>query len=1006
MELFFELERVGVILKLLKKRILMPVAQIEEIEWGSGKRRPLVWQPFQKDQLWGGRDVWCWFRFPVEIPENLAGKRVEIRFSIDRHRGWDNAGSQFLVYRDGEIVQGVDGNHRTVTLTPSAVGGEQFLIEVAAYGGSLIHYPEGEPPRLEMIAALCTRERREEQLYFDLLALYETAQLYEKDAPVRIQLEEQLKQAINLLDLRRVGSAEYDASLEDAIACMKDFYATQCHEKRELANCIGHTHIDVAWLWTLEQTEQKAIRSFSTVLELMREYPEYFFMSSQPQLYQYVKRLAPKVYEQIRRRVKEGRWEPEGAMWVEADCNLISGESLVRQIVYGKEFFRREFGKECSILWLPDVFGYSAALPQILKKSGISYFVTSKISWNEYNHMPYDTFLWQGIDGTEIFTQFINAAEMDSPKDSFFSTYNGQLRPSPLQRGWERYQQKRCNQETLVTFGFGDGGGGPTREMLEMNRRLCRGVPGCVQTVIRPVKEILDRICENTKGKLPKWVGELYLEYHRGTYTSMARNKRWNRKNEFMLETAERVSVLGEQLLGRPYPAKELHDGWEILLLNQFHDIIPGSSVKEVYEESKKQYETLERRRDQWITPVLDELGRQVQSKGILCYNPTSFERSECVEHNGQTVYLEHIPPLGYCVVQPTVLEQTMQIDERGMENEFFRLRWNEAGWLTEIYDKRVDRQVLQPGKPGNVMTAFEDRPVKYDAWDVMIYYQEKGWDLDAPADIKVTCNTAERVSVTFTKPFLSSVVTQTVSLYHGIPRIDFQTEIDWKESDLLLKVAFPVDVLSSRASYEIQYGAIERPTHWNTSWDTAKFEVCAHKWADLSEEGYGVALLNDCKYGYDIKDGLMRLTLLKCADYPNPEADRERHFFTYSLLPHEGRWQEGEVVRQAILLNQPVLTKDAAGGGILPDSYSQVTCSSGNVVVEAVKQAEEGEGTVIRCYEAHGRRTKAQLTVSGSYEKAWETDLEERPITEVDFAKNCLTAQWAPFEIKTFLLR
>lgn len=1006
--MFFELERTKRILDVLQGDILRGQKRIEDIEMGEGKGRPKVWQPFAKDQLWGGRDYWCWFRFSVQIPKELDGKRVGLLLSTGRRGEWSDPGPQFIVYVNGRLVQGADGNHREITLSFDGKEGECYQVELAAYTGNLSELPEDEPPRNEFAAFLCEHNSRAEQLYFDLLAPYETAMLYEKGNPIRIALEEDLKHCINLLDLRVMGSRDYEASVDSALAYMKEFYETKCHDKPEIANCIGHTHIDVAWLWTLEQTEQKAIRSFSTVLELMKEYPEYIFMSSQPQLYQFVKRLAPEVYQQIKERVQENRWEPEGAMWVEADCNLSSGESLIRQIIHGKRFFREEFGKECSILWLPDVFGYSAALPQILKKSEISYFVTSKISWNEYNHMPYDTFWWQGIDGTEIFTQFINAANIGDRPDSFYSTYNAQLRPEAVQRGWEHYQQKRSNSETLVTFGFGDGGGGPTREMLEMNRRLSKGLPGCVQTKIRPVRDILDQIRKNTEkaSNLPKWVGELYLEYHRGTYTSMARNKRFNRKSEFLLESAEKLSVLGQILMGTEYPAEALEQGWEVLLLNQFHDIIPGSSIREVYEDSLRQYRSLQIGAEGMIRPVLEQLAEQTAGNGILCYNPTSFERNACVEIEGKPVYIEHIPPMGYCVARPVKPEKTMRVSTEEMENEFFRLRFDSKGMISELYDKRAERQVLQAGCCGNVLTVFEDKPVKYPAWDVMIYYQEKSWVVDDVSDFQVTCDTAEKISVTITRTFLSSVIRQTISLYHGIPRIDFQTEADWKESDLLLKAAFPVDVLSPRATYEIQYGALERPTHWNTSWDTAKFEVCAHKWADLSETGYGVALLNDCKYGHDIKDGVMRLTLLKCAVKPNPEADKEHHSFTYSLMPHEGSWQEAGVVRQAALLNQPVTVLPASGGGRLPDEFSLVKSGCENVVVEVVKQSYDGTGIIVRAYESWGKRTKARLSFGFSIKEAALTDLEERPERELSVKGRGLSLEWSPYEIKTILLR
>lgn len=1012
--MFFELGRTQPILEVLKNDIARDRQPVDGIEIGEGKEKPICWKPFAKDQLWGGQDYWCWFRFDLTIPESFDGKRSELSFSTMRPGLWDmgvysRLNVSFLVYVNGELVQGVDGNHRTVTLSSCDKAGNVYHIEVAAYCGNVWGMlSKDEPPRTEMNVTLQTHNSRTEKLYFDMLALYETASLYNEKEAVRITLEEALKGTMNLLDLRVVGSREYDESVERAIAYIKEFYDTHSEDKTEIANCIGHTHIDVAWRWTLEQTEQKAIRSFSTVIELMKEYPEYYFMSSQPQLYQYVKQLAPDLYQKIKEQIAAGRWEPEGSMWVEADTNLTSGESLIRQILHGKRFFREEFGKECRILWLPDVFGYSAALPQILKKSGIEYFVTSKISWNEYNQMPYDTFLWQGIDGTSIFTQFINVADIGAPKDSYYSTYNGVLSPEATQWGWEHYQQKRTNPETLVTFGYGDGGGGPTREMLEMNRRLEKGIPGCVQTKMRPVSEILDRIKANAEknGNLPTWVGELYLELHRGTYTSMARNKRFNRKGEFLLESAEKLSVLAKLYFGKEYPAQQLKDNWEVLLLNQFHDIIPGSSIKAVYDESKTQYEEMNRQVETIADSVLETLAEKVGERGILCYNPTSFERNAVIEQDGKTLYMEHIPPMGYCVAQPTKPEKTMRVSTFGMENEYLKVSFDEKGMITEIYDKKADRQVLKEGECGNVLTVFEDRPRKYQAWNVDIFYREKSWIVDDVTGFSVTCNTPERVSVTITRTFLRSVITQTISLDYNSPVVRFDTEVDWKESNLLLKAAFPVEVLSNRATYEIQYGVVERPTHWNTSWDIAKFEVCGQKWADLSEDGYGVSLLNDCKYGHDIKGNLMRLTLIKCGVEPNPVADQEHHSFSYALFPHTGSWQEAGVVKQAALLNQPVVTKVTAGTGTLSSDFSLVKSDRENIVLEVVKQAENGEGIVVRAYESWGRRCSATIRFGFSVSSAAESDLEERPFSDLNVENGAVTLDWKPFEIKTFLLK
>lgn len=998
--MFFESERINKVLSELKGLIKSNGRLLDEVYIGEGKERPTHWRLFNEDELWGGYDKWCWFKTTATIPAEFKGKCVSLSIVTGKDGKWGDGNPQFLLHVNGKMAQGMDKNHSEFILTHEVGTDEVFEIELAAYSG-IYH----KANRLEFEAWIYEHNKEVERLYYNLKAPYDVALLYDKNDKIRIDIVDFLTKAINLLDLRVASSYEFYTSVSMANEFMElAFYKRYCGHSDVIANCIGHTHIDVAWLWTLEQTVQKAIRSFSSVLSLMEEYPEYVFMSSQPQLYKFVKENAPDVYRSIKTRVKEGRWEPEGAMWLEADCNLTSGESLIRQIIHGKKFFKEEFNKECKVLWLPDVFGYSAALPQILKKSGIDYFVTSKISWNEYNHFPYDTFDWQGIDGTHVFTQFINVASVTgSGQTGFFSTYNGQLLPAAVSGGWKMYQQKATNNETLVTFGYGDGGGGPNREMLEMYKRLEKGIPGCPRLKMSKALDAIKSIENNSRksGRLPRWVGELYLEYHRGTYTSMAKNKKYNRKCEFLLQNAEVLSVINSKLLHKDYPSGTLFENWETVLLNQFHDIIPGSSIKEVYDDSHKQYEQVLNSAGKIVDDALQCIADNVSKTGVLVYNPTSFVRSDVLDYCGQKYFVRNIPAHGWKVVELVGKENKIKITGNEMSNEFFDIKIDENGNLESIFDKKNNREVLS-GK-GNILQAFEDKPFKYDAWDINIYYQEKMWEINDVVSTKVVEGNGVYGGLEITKRFLNSVITQTIIVYNDIPRIDFNTEVDWHEEHILLKAAFPVDVHANKATYEIQYGNLERPTHWNTSWDMAKFEVCGHKWADLSENGYGVSLLNDCKYGYDIKDGVMRLTLIKSATSPNPEADKGKHCFTYSLMPHSGDFREGGTIKHAYFINNPLMAAKANGKGDLPGEFSLARVDKDNVIIEVIKQSIDGEGYIIRVYEAFGKRTKATVSFGLVVSDVFETDLLENELRKKEINGNNLEIEIKPYEIKTF---
>ena len=1006
------------------------------------------WEIMKTDHVWGGHREFFFFETQVFIPEDWSGKQVVYELRTGKEGEWDALNPQFLVYVNGAARVGFDVNHRTLLLTESAVGGESFTIALAAYSGDNNFC-------LHLDSEIKLLEPEIEKYYYDLNVPYQVARLLPNEDENRMLIIRNLDLSLRLLDLRREYSPEFFESLSRASEWLqREFYDRYCgKENAPVIYSVGHTHIDVAWLWSLRVTRDKAKRSFTTVMELMKQYPEFIFMSSQPQLYQYVKEDAPELYEQIRERIREGRWEAEGGMWLEADCNLSSGEALVRQFLHGIRFFRQEFGVNNEILWLPDVFGYSAALPQIMRKCGIKYFMTTKISWNERNKMPYDTFQWEGIDGSEVLTHFVPTrdygigAKEDSTETEYFTTYNGNLNSSQTMGAWQRYSQKELNREVLMSFGYGDGGGGVTKEMLENQRRLSKGIPGCPRTVPSTALTFFRDLEKKVMGKeeLPRWVGELYLEYHRGTYTSMARNKRFNRKAEFACENLELYATMAGNTGSCDYPERELDQCWKILLRNQFHDILPGSGIFEIYEDSKEEYERLFDETGRLSKYVLNRLSEQINGKrgDVIVFNPNSLsvdapvilpadecglkqgtDRHFCLEDGQKTYSLQEtedgfftvagdIPSKGYRVfhlveqeAEETALTEGLQISAEGADTPYFKVLWNEKGQFTSIYDKKAGRELLPEGLRGNVIMSYEDRPHNFDAWDINHYYREKSWEVDQVSSLTVEEEGPLRACLRIERHYLESVIVQYVYFYRDLYCIDIRNEVEWREKNVLLRCYFPVDVHASEATYDIQFGNVKRPAHYNTSWDDAKFEVCAHKWIDISEDDYGLSVLNDCKYGCDIHHGMIGMTMLKSAVYPNPRADKEHHTFTWSLCPHTGRWQEAGTVDKAYLLNNPyrIMIKNN-DGGTLPAASSFVSVDAPNVVIETVKKAEDGNQTVVRLYECWNRRSTVKVTFKDMLRAVTETNLLEEEVQQLQVEANQITFEIKPYEIKTFMV-
>lgn len=994
-------EKLQTFCKTLKAHAMQTVAVIdgiEAVESGYKKGHTPPAEGWQKATAFKGEHKHWWLRFSVKTPAAEAGVRYVLQCSTGLS-GWDIANPQGIVYVNGEMVQGLDINHTEVFLEPEG----EYTVQVYLYSSDVERV-------FPFDVTLCRMYSQIDELYYDILTPLEALEYLNENTSQYRDILLALEKAVNLVDTRDVYSEAYFASVDAAREYLEaEFYGKLCSpEGKPVVHCIGHTHIDVEWLWTRKQTREKIQRSFSTANALLEEFPEYLFTLSQPELYRYLKEEAPEKYAQLKRWVSEGRWEPEGSMWVECDCNLVSGESFVRQLLLGKQFFREEFGVETKTLFLPDVFGYSAALPQILKKSGIDYFVTSKISWNDTNLMPVDAFYWKGIDGTELFTSFITARwGKKNHEFNRISTYIGRINASFAIGAWDRFQQKEFCDHTLLTFGFGDGGGGPDREDLQKQRRLQRGIPGVPVTkmdfllpYLETAKAQFDASCK-ALGRTPTWVGELYLEFHRGTYTSQEKVKKGNRKSEFALQRCEALSAT-DLLLGGSYDREGLNAMWKVVLHDQFHDILPGSSIHEVYEETDEDYARVADFCAAMQQEKLSAIADRLQTAGgLLVYNPLGFARGGNITLDGKTLELqEAIPAYGWKVIRPQEKACTVTVSGLTAENNHYRMELDDTGRIVSLLDKAAKREVL--AAPGNAFTAYEDLPYQYDNWEISDYYRSKAYALDDKAAITPVFD-GSRAGFRVEKQYMDCTIVQNIWLYSDSRRVDFDNEIDWQRQHQVLKVAFPLDIHASEATYEIQYGHTCRPTHQNTSWDAARFEVCAHKWADISDNGYGVALLNDCKYGYSAQGSTLELTVLKAGTYPDPVADLGKHVFSYSLLPHTGSLYEAGVIQEAYSFNQPLLTLPvAANAGTVADCFSLVSCDRENVIIDTVKKAEKDNGIIVRLYDSFDMRSKATLTVHPGFTKAYLCDMMENELEELPFDGRTVTVPVKNFEIHT----
>ncbi|WP_172195366.1 alpha-mannosidase [Saccharibacillus qingshengii] len=996
------------------------------------------------------------FRTKLELPADWNADTAGLIF---------DSGGEGLLRVNGASYQGIDDNHTYATLDLKHVGRTPEL-EIEMF--DIIPEPHDplnrqatiKPPITSIRSLLVLPNEPVRSLMYTVTVVRDSAALLPDTDFRRVRLMEALHGAMDAF----TGLNEADVREGAAVSNIEQQLRTRTleiggnnAEGREIM--VGQSHIDIAWLWPVRETVRKTSRTFSSVDTLMCEYPDYLYTQSQPILFDFLKQNDPELYERVKARIREGRWELVGGMWVEPDLNIPSGESLMRQMLYGQRFYQEEFGKISRIEWLPDTFGYCASLPQILKHGGVEYFMTTKLNWNDTNTFPYDLFHWVGIDGTPILSYLNHGV-------------NEHTHPKDVHEHWQSYRQKDKHSEQMLLYGHGDGGGGVTREMLEYIDRaeLMVGQPS---SRYGTAAEFFDGI-RQAEPELPVWRGDLYLELHRGTYTTHAYNKRANRKAEVLYREAELWNVLaaGDSQVHAGYgeALESLHRGWKLILLNQFHDIIPGSAITETYETSDAEYAEVftegKRSLDIGTHALADRINTEGEGTPYIVFNSLGWYRfatvtieqaagQEAYDSEGErleadydegsgslTVYVPHIPSLGYTTIwlreagtgaeaavsqyaaeggsavaaesapeaSAVVLQESSSIEEGFpdvWEAPFYTVRFNDRGEIVSLIDKQEEREVIQPGEAANVFQFFHDRPTEWDAWDIDPRFEKQPAGAAELLERSVVASGGVRDILRFRWKLSESIIEQDVIFYKYDRRIDFKTHVSWHEAHKLLKVAFPVDVLAEKATYEIPFGSLERPTHRNTSWEQAQFEVCGHRFADVSERGYGVSLLNDCKYGYDIQGSTIRLSLLRAPKWPDTQADLGEHDFTYSLYPHAGSWVSAHTVQAAAALNQELpVVRTTAHPGDLSSSMESILFTGEHVILDTVKPAEDGTGLIVRMYESVGGRETVELNVRHAFERAVLSGALEEDGEELDLIENAaLRLTFKPYEIKTVKL-
>ena len=927
-----------------------PVGRISHAEAQALEYRPAV-----AGERFGPLWTTFWFRGRGTVPEAWAGRRVDLL--------WDSP-AEGTLWVDGAAAGGLNRHHRDAVLSDSAAAGRALAFEVELACNGL--FGELDVPVELRQAELAVHDPAAWELYFD----FETLRALEAADGVDPSLAGDLR-----AQLERFCTV-WEHEPDEAAALLRPLYerrnGTRVHELRAL----GHAHLDTAWLWPLAESYRKAVRTVASQTRYLDDYPEYRFACSGAQHYAWIEERDPALWRRLVAKVEAGQFVPVGGTWVEPDCILTSGESLVRQFLHGQRYFERTFGRRCREFWSPDAFGYTGQLPQIMRACGVGRFLTQKLSWNRFNQPEHHTFTWQGIDGSEVLGHF-------PPAD----TYSSEATVPELLRSARAYKDHDHSGTSLLLFGLGDGGGGPTRAMLETLRRA-RDLQGLPRTEQCTSDEFFDAL-EAEEAERPVVVGELYFEYHRGTYTSHARTKRGHRRCEAALHDAEFLAAAA----GSGYPRGELDRLWKLLLLNQFHDILPGSSIREVVEEAERDLRELEAAAGALAAAALG-------GSGDVPVNTIGFPRREVAAPPGAEPRFVEAPPYGAGATVALDPGDEARLDGLVLENRHLRAELAPDGTILSLVHRATGRETL--AQPGNRLELYDDRPVAFDAWDVDPAHLDTRRDAAPAHGWEVVTESPLRVEVAFERALgEASTLRQVVRLDACSRRLELHTVVDWHERHVLLKACFPLAVRSTFATYETAFGYAERPTHFSTSFDRARYEVPGHRFADLSEHGFGAALLTDSKYGYSCHGSELRVSLLRAPTSPDPEADQGRHELAYAILPHEGGWREAGVVAEARRFDQP-LRWGARPPGRLPGGRAFAMVDDANLVLDTVKRAEDSEELVLRLYEAHGARGTARLRLGVPFASARLANGLEEDGGPLGVAAGAIELPYRPHELLT----